>query len=22
MHERWRYECGAEGEWSKRMLYP
>ena len=22
LHERWRYECDASGEWSKRMLYP
>ncbi len=22
LHERWRYECGADGAWSKRMLYP
>ncbi len=22
LHERWRYECDAAGEWSKRMLYP
>ena len=22
LHERWRYECDASGEWDKRMLYP
>ena len=22
LHERWRYECDAAGEWDKRMLYP
>ena len=22
LHERWRYECDADGQWSKRMLYP
>jgi pyridoxamine 5'-phosphate oxidase len=22
LHERWRYECAAGGDWSKRMLYP
>lgn len=22
LHERWRYERDANGEWSKRMLYP
>ena len=22
LHERWCYECDADGEWSKRMLYP
>ncbi|MFT3763455.1 MAG: pyridoxamine 5'-phosphate oxidase [Pseudoxanthomonas sp.] len=22
LHERWRYERGADGRWSKRMLYP
>lgn len=22
LHERWRYECDAAGDWSKRMLYP
>lgn len=22
LHERWRYECDAVGEWDKRMLYP
>ena len=22
LHERWRYERGADGAWSKRMLYP
>ncbi len=22
LHERWLHERGAEGEWSKRMLYP
>ncbi|MFT4257083.1 MAG: pyridoxamine 5'-phosphate oxidase [Pseudoxanthomonas sp.] len=22
LHERWRYERGADGTWSKRMLYP
>lgn len=22
LHERWRYEADAAGEWSKRMLYP
>ena len=22
LHERWRYECDAAGEWGKRMLYP
>jgi pyridoxamine 5'-phosphate oxidase len=22
LHERWRYECDANGEWDKRMLYP
>ena len=22
LHERWLYECSADGEWSKRMLYP
>jgi pyridoxamine 5'-phosphate oxidase len=22
LHERWRYECDADGEWDKRMLYP
>lgn len=22
LHERWRYECDANGEWGKRMLYP
>ncbi len=22
LHERWRYERGADGQWSKRMLFP
>ena len=22
LHERWCYEAGAEGRWSKRLLYP
>jgi pyridoxamine 5'-phosphate oxidase len=22
LHERWLHECGADGAWSKRMLYP
>ena len=22
LHERWLHECGADGVWSKRMLYP
>jgi pyridoxamine 5'-phosphate oxidase len=22
LHERWLYECGDSGAWSKRMLYP
>lgn len=22
LHERWLYECDADGTWSKRMLYP
>lgn len=22
LHERWLYECGDDGAWSKRMLYP
>ena len=22
LHERWLYECGERGDWSKRMLYP
>lgn len=22
LHERWLHECGADGGWSKRMLYP
>lgn len=22
LHERWLYECDAQGQWAKRMLYP